>query len=41
VWIGFANTPGNHLTTVPTSDLAARGGELVLNGVTADQLAAR
>ncbi len=41
VWIGFVNTPGNHLTTVPVSDLAACGGELVLNGVTADQLAAR
>ena len=41
VWVGFFNTPGNHLTTVPLNDLSANGGQLVLNGISANQLAAR
>ena len=41
VWVGFFNTEGNHLTTVPLSDLANHGGQLVLNGISTDQLAAR
>lgn len=41
IWIGMFNTPGNHLTTVPVTQLAANGGELVLNGAAADSLASR
>jgi hypothetical protein len=33
VHLGFFNTPGNHLVTVPLSQLADNGGRLVLNTV--------
>jgi hypothetical protein len=33
VHLGFVNTPGNHLVTVPLSQLADNGGRLVLNTV--------
>ena len=39
VWIGFVNTPGNHLETVPLTQLAANDGRLVLSGD--NQLATR
>ncbi len=41
IWVGFFNTPGNHLTTVNLRDLSARDGGMVLTGITAEQLAAR
>ncbi|WP_148360603.1 hypothetical protein [Acidisphaera rubrifaciens] len=40
VWVGFYNTPGNHLTTVPLRQLSADNGSVVLSGVTPSQLAA-
>lgn len=39
VWVGFYNTPGNHLTTVPLRQLAADNGSVVLSGMTQSQLA--
>jgi hypothetical protein len=39
VHLGFFNTPGNHLVTVPLSQLAANGGRLVLNNVPAAAVA--
>jgi hypothetical protein len=33
VHLGFFNTPGNHVVTVPLSQLADNGGRLVLNSV--------
>jgi hypothetical protein len=41
VHLGFFNTPGNHLVTVPASELASQGGQLVLNGSGASQVATR
>jgi hypothetical protein len=41
IWVGFFNTPGNHLTTVNLRDLSTRDGGMVLTGITAEQLAAR
>jgi hypothetical protein len=39
VHLGFFNTPGNHLVTVPLSELADNGGSLVLNNVPAAAVA--
>jgi hypothetical protein len=39
VWLGFFNTPGNHLVTVPSHDIASAGGQLVLNNVPAATVA--
>jgi len=41
VHLGFVNTPGNHIATVPASELASQGGQLVLNGAGANQMATR
>ncbi len=41
VHLGFVNTPGNHLATVPASELASQGGQLVLNGAGANHMATR
>ncbi len=41
VWIGFVNTPGNHLITVPLSQLATSGGRVVLNAAAATAYARR
>jgi hypothetical protein len=39
VWLGFFNTEGNHLITVPSSEISAQGGRLVLNDVPATTVA--
>jgi len=41
VHLGFFNTPGNHIASVPASELANQGGQLVLNGAGANQMATR
>jgi len=39
VHLGFFNTPGNRLVTLPLSQLADNGGRLVLNSVPAASVA--
>jgi hypothetical protein len=39
VHLGFFNTEGNHLVTIPLSQLADNGGRLVLNNVPAATVA--
>jgi hypothetical protein len=39
VHLGFLNTEGNHLVTIPLSQLADQGGRLVLNHVPAAAVA--